>query len=66
MWIPSHIGICGNAAADTAANQALSSTLTDCKIFYSDFKPLINKYVISQWQESWNQETGYKLHSITP
>jgi hypothetical protein len=30
---------------------ALSSTITDCKVLYSDFKPLISKYVISQWQE---------------
>jgi hypothetical protein len=66
MWIPSHIGIHGNAAADTAAKLALSSTIIDCRVPYSDFKPLINKYAISQWQESWNQETGNKLHSITP
>jgi hypothetical protein len=58
MCIPSHIGIRGNTAADTAAKLALSSAITDCKVPYLDFKSLINKYIISQWQESWNQETS--------
>jgi hypothetical protein len=64
--MPCHIGIRGNTAANSAAKLAVSSTITDCKVLYSDFKPLINKYIISQWQESWNQETNNNLHSVTP
>jgi hypothetical protein len=66
IWIPSLIGIHGNTAADRAAKLAVSSTITDSKVSCSDFKPLMNKYMISQWQVSWNRETGNKLYSITP
>ena len=30
------------------------------------FKPSINKYILDQWQSSWNNSIGNKLLEITP
>ena len=31
---------------------------------FSNFKPSINKYVLDQWQTSWNNSIGNKLLEI--
>jgi hypothetical protein len=46
-WIPSHIGIHGNTVVDHEAKNALD---------YTDFKPLIMKYILKRWQDSWDQQ----------
>ena len=35
-------------------------------VFYSDFKPLINKYIQDEWQSQWDSFTENKLHSVVP
>src|SRR5208282_3493787 len=66
MWIPSHIGLPGNSAADAAAKAALNHTTSEGTVPYSDFKSTINSYTLSCWQQSWDLQTGNKLHAIVP
>jgi ribonuclease HI len=51
IWVPSHIGIAGNAAADAAAKAALNLQSSMQTVPYSDFKSLINTYIKKRWQE---------------
>ena len=65
-WIPSHIGIQGNEMVDKQAKTSLSLEPTSFKIPFSNFKPSINKYILEEWQTSWNNSIGYKLLDIKP
>ena len=65
-WIPSHIGIQGNEMVDKQAKTSLSLEPTSFKIPFSNFKPSINKYILEEWQTSWNNSIGNKLHDIKP
>ena len=65
-WLPSHVGISGNEEADKVAKSSLNMQETKLKLPYTDFKPLINKYVKSKWQTSWNSTVNNKLHAIKP
>ena len=57
-WIPSHIGIQGNEMVDKQAKTSLSLEPTSFKIPFSNFKPSINKYILEEWQTSWNNSIG--------
>ena len=65
-WIPSHIGIIGNEAADTAAKAGLDLRVTDMQLPYTDFKYYIIQHIKSKWQAKWNTAVDNKLHSIQP
>ena len=65
-WIPSHIGIQGNEMVDQQARTSFSLEPTSFKIPFSNFKPSINKFVLNQWQTSWNNSIGNKLLEIKP
>ena len=65
-WIPSHIGIQGNEMVDQQAETSLSLEPASFKIPFSNFKPSINKYILDQWQTSWNNSIGNKLLEINP
>jgi ribonuclease HI len=66
VWVPSHIGIAVNTAADATAKAALSLQLCETTVPYSDFKPLVAIYVKGVWQMSWDGENSNKLHCIKP
>ena len=66
FWIPSHIGILGNEMVDQQAKTSLSLEPTSFKIPFSNFKPSINKYILEEWQTSWNNSIGNKLLEIKP
>ena len=65
-WIPSHIGIQGNETVDKQAKTSLSLEPTSFRILFSNFKPSINKYILEEWQTSWNNSIGNKLLDIKP
>ena len=65
-WIPSHIGIQGNEMVDQQAKTSLSLEPASFKIHFSNFKPSINKYIVDQWQTSWNNSIGNELLEIKP
>ena len=65
-WIPSHIGIQGNEMIDKQAKTSLSLEPISFKISFSNFKPSINKYILEEWQTSWNNSIGNKLLDIKP
>ena len=60
-WIPSHIGICGNEAADMAAKESLSQDIIISEIPYTDLKPHINRFISNKWQERWSSCLDNKL-----
>ena len=66
MWVPSHVGLAGNSAADTAAKAAELMPISNLTLSYSDYLPLIRTHVLNQWQSSWSLETENKLHAIEP
>ena len=66
IWVPSHIGIAGNTAADATAKSALSLRMSNVQVPHTDFKPLVSNYTHRRWQSSWNSETDNKLRKIQP
>ena len=66
IWLSSHVGIPVNAKADSAAKAALSLPVSNHKVPYTDFKPLISSYLLSKWQQMWNLESNNKLHDVKP
>jgi hypothetical protein len=66
MWVPSHVGLAGNSAADIAAKAALLLPISNLPVPPSDFCSLIRSHSREHWQKSGNYETVNKLHAIEP
>jgi kelch-like protein 2/3 len=65
-WVPSHIGIPGNEAADTAAKAASTSdnAIDYPNIPHKDYYPLFKKTLKNCWQETWSNTADNKLRQI--
>ena len=56
----------GNDLVDKQAKTLLSLEPTSFKMPLTNFKPSINKYILDQWQASWNNIIGNNFLEIKP
>jgi hypothetical protein len=63
-WIPSRIGIHVNTVVDLEAKNALDDPVSNCSIPYTDFKPLIMKYILKRWQDSSEHPHSQSKHVL--
>nr|XP_054931109.1 uncharacterized protein LOC129386858 [Dermacentor andersoni]XP_054931110.1 uncharacterized protein LOC129386858 [Dermacentor andersoni]XP_054931111.1 uncharacterized protein LOC129386858 [Dermacentor andersoni]XP_054931112.1 uncharacterized protein LOC129386858 [Dermacentor andersoni]XP_054931113.1 uncharacterized protein LOC129386858 [Dermacentor andersoni] len=65
-WVPSHVGIPGNEAADRCAFMAPHKGITQTTLPYRDSIRVIHKVLASKWQLEWDSCINNKLHTIKP
>ena len=58
VWVPGHVSIRGNSAAD---KDALVGDTSVELIPFSDLKSCANKYILELWQSEWDKLLGNKL-----
>ena len=66
IWVPGHVGIRGNSAADSAAKDALDGDISVELIPFSVLKSRTNKYILELWHSEWDEFQENKLHKIFP
>ena len=68
-WVPGHVGIVGNEAADKASKSAAAGLqqTSAVSIPHGDFKEIIRTHVKKSWQQRWSSLTdNAKLKGIHP
>lgn len=64
-WIPAHVGVAGNEAADKAAKEAIQKERTTVQPPFRDIYPTIRRNQRRKWQLRWNAEPlSNKLRNI--
>ena len=65
-WLSIHVDIARNEAADRKAKESLKLNMSTFEVPFNNFKPLINTYILSECQKSWDTAASNKLHAIKP
>lgn len=71
MWVPGHVGITGNEAADQRAKLATNEPLVSSPVMLTpDFKRLIRNSLIEtklqEWQNFYHHYKNYNLRGLGP
>ena len=68
-WVPGHVGIVGNEAADKASRSAAAGLqqTSAVSIPHGDFKEIIHSHMLNSWQQRWGSlQDNIKLRGIHP
>ena len=68
-WVPGHVGVMGNEAADKASKSAAAGLRQTSAVHvpHGDFKEIIHSFVQGRWQHRWaNLHDNAKLKGIHP
>ena len=62
IWVPGHVPIRSNSAADSAAKDAIAGDILVELIPFSDLRARTSKCMIEMWQSDWGEFPENKLH----